>query len=69
MAYQFSASSSVKRFVTVSQADIIQIRQDRHEERTKNTTKWAVNLFNGKSFMIYLVFRVLKGAPAALPVI
>ena len=48
MAYQLSASSSLKRFATASHADIVKIREDRHKEKTKKCTKWAVNLFNGK---------------------
>ena len=47
MANQLSASSSIKRFVTASHADVIKIREDRHEERTKKSTKWAVSLFKG----------------------
>ena len=51
MAYLLSATTPMKRFVTASHADITKIRQDRHEVKTKNCTKWAVNLFNGKLIM------------------
>ena len=48
MNSQINAAFSFKRFATASNADIVKIREDRHEASTKSATKWAVNLFQGK---------------------
>ena len=48
MNSQLNASTSFKRFANASEADIAKIREDRHALRTKNATKWATNVFQGK---------------------
>ena len=52
MNSQINAPFSFKRFATASNADIVKIREDRHEASTKNATKWAVNVFGGKGYRI-----------------
>ena len=47
MNSQINASTSFKRSANASDADIAKIREDRHETRTKNATKWATNVFQG----------------------
>ena len=48
MANQINVSQSFKRFVTASTSEIIKIREGRHEEKTKKSTKWATKVFQGK---------------------
>ena len=47
MNSQINTSYTFKRFASASAADVIKIREDRHEEGTKKATKWAVNVFQG----------------------
>ena len=48
MNSQINASTSFKSFANARDADIAKIREDRHALRTKNATKWATNVFQGK---------------------
>ena len=48
MSRQMNISQSFKRFATASTSDITKIREGRHEERTKKSTKWATKVFQGK---------------------
>ena len=47
MNSQINASTSFKIFANERDADIAKIREDRHEMRTKNATKWVTNIFQG----------------------
>ena len=49
MNSQINASLRFKRFAKASNAEVMKIREDRHEEGTKKATKWAVNVFKGKN--------------------
>ena len=49
MNSQINASFTFKRFASATNADVIKIREDRHEARTKQSTKWAVKTFEGKN--------------------
>ena len=45
MSSQINASFTFKRFATATNADVVRIREDRHEKATKESTKWAVKVF------------------------
>ena len=47
MNSQINATTSFKRFVNASDADIAKIHEDCHEMRTKNATQWVTNIFQG----------------------
>ena len=49
MSSQINASFTFKRFAKASNANVIKIREDRHEEATKKATKWAIKVFQGKN--------------------
>ena len=49
MANQINCSSAFKRFANASQADVAKIHEDTHEKATKDSTCWAVNVFEGKA--------------------
>ena len=49
MNTQIHSSSAFKRFANTSHAEVARIREDRHEQATKQSTNWAVNVFEGKT--------------------
>ena len=51
MNAQIHCSSAFKRFANASQADMAKIREDRFEQGRKQSTIWAVKVFEGKSVM------------------
>ena len=48
MNSQINSSTTFKRFANASDADIAKICEDLNAIKTKNATKWATNVFQGK---------------------
>ena len=60
MNTQINCSSAFKRFANASQAEVAKIREDRHEKATKQSTFWAVNVFEGKTDILKFECQVIS---------